>query len=59
MFRIKMRPGSALLSATNDGSAAPSVGTGDVVVVIESTAAFLVRQRAAEILGVIEEGGET
>ena len=51
-----MRPGSAMLTATNDGSQAPSAASGDEVVVAEEIAAFLIRQRAAEVIEVIEPG---
>ena len=51
-----MRPGSAMLTATNDGTEAPSASSGEEVVVAEEVAAFLVRQRAAEVIEVIEPG---
>ena len=53
-----MRPGRALLTATSDPERKPptSAGAGDEVVVSEETAAFLVRQRAVEIVEVIESG---
>jgi len=49
-----MRPGRSMISATNDGSDAPSAGAGEEVVVAEEAAAFLIRERAAEIVEVIE-----
>jgi hypothetical protein len=53
-FRIKMRPGRALLGATNDGTHAAQAGADDEVVVPEDTAAFLVRNRAAKVIEVVE-----
>ena len=49
-----MRPGSAMLTARNDGGKTPSGSGCEEVVVREGVAAFLVRQRAAEIIEVIE-----
>jgi hypothetical protein len=54
LFRIRMRPGRAMLTANNDGTDMPSAGSGEEVVVAEEVASFLVRQRAAEIIEVIE-----
>jgi hypothetical protein len=56
LFRIKMRPGRAMFTATRDAETEPptSAGENEEVVVSETAAAFLVRQRAAEILEVIE-----
>jgi hypothetical protein len=56
LFRLRMRPGRAMLTATNDGTEAPSASSGDEVIVAEEVAAFLVRQRAAEVIEVIEPG---
>ena len=56
LFRLRMRPGRAMLTATNDGTEAPSASSGDEVIVSEEVAAFLVRQRAAEVIEVIEPG---
>jgi hypothetical protein len=53
-FKIRMRPGSAMLTATNDGTDAPSAPSGEEVVVAEEVAAFLVRQRAAVVIEIIE-----
>ncbi len=50
-----MRPGSELLSSTSDDTDGPQAGSGEEVVVSEHTAAFLVRQRAAEVIEVIEQ----
>jgi hypothetical protein len=56
MFRLRMRPGRSMLTASSDPEleAATSAAAGDEVVVSEETAAFLVRQRAADIVEVIE-----
>jgi hypothetical protein len=43
-----------MLTSANDGSETPSAEPGGEVVVSEEVAAFLVRQRAAEIIEVIE-----
>lgn len=53
-FKVRMRPGRAVLTATNDGTEAPSASSGEEVVVAEKVAAFLVRQRAADVIEVIE-----
>ena len=42
-----------MLTATNDGAEAPSASPGEEVVVAEEVAAFLVRQRAADVIEVI------
>jgi hypothetical protein len=55
IFRLRMRPGSAMLTATSgEGEAGASAAAGDELVVSEEVAAFLVRQRAAQIIEVIE-----
>ena len=54
-----MRPGRALLGATHDGTDAPQAGADEEVVVSEHTAAFLVRNRAAEVIEVIEQGEDS
>ncbi len=41
---------------TKDGTDAPQAGAGEEVVVSEHTAAFLVRNRAAEVIEVVEQG---
>jgi len=51
-----MRPGRAMLTATDDGTEAPSASSGDEVIVAEEVAAFLVRQRAAIVIDLIEPG---
>ena len=43
---------------TKDGTDAPQAGAGDEVVVPEHTAAFLVRNRAAEVIEVVVEQAE-
>ena len=53
-----MRPGRALLGMTSDGTAPPRAGSEEEVVVPEHTAAFLVRQRAAEVIEVVEPSEE-
>jgi hypothetical protein len=55
MFRLRMRPGNAMLTATSDVERQPatSAGAGDEVVVSEKAAAFLIRQRAADIVEII------
>lgn len=45
-----------MLTATNDRTAAPSASSGQEVIVAEDVAAFLVRQRAAEVIEFIEPG---
>ena len=54
-----MRRGRALLGATSDGTEPPRAGSEEEVVLSEHTAAFLVRQRAAEVIEVIEPSEET
>jgi hypothetical protein len=56
MFKLRMRAGRSMLTASSDPEleAATSAAAGDEVVVSEETAAFLVRQRAADIVEVIE-----
>lgn len=56
MFRLRMRHGRAMLTGSSDPEREPgiSAGAGDEVVVTEETAAFLVRQRAADIVEIIE-----
>ncbi len=58
MFRLRMRPGRAMLtmSPNPDQEPSTSAGAGDEVLVSEETAAFLMRQRAAEIIEIIEPG---
>lgn len=55
LFRIRMRPGRAMLGMTNDGTDAPRAGAGEELVVSEHTAAFLVRNRAAEVIEIVEQ----
>ena len=51
-----MRKGSAMISFTSDGKAeSKTAAAGDEIVVPEKTAAFLVRQRTAEIIEVVED----
>jgi hypothetical protein len=59
LFKIKMRPGRALLGMTNDGTEPPRAGSAEEVVVDEHTAAFLVRNRAAEVIEVVESSEES
>lgn len=54
LFKIRMRPGRAMLTATADGTRAPSASSGEEVVVAEEAAAFLIRQRAADVIEVIQ-----
>jgi hypothetical protein len=54
-----MRRGRALLGMTNDGTDAPQAGAGEEVVVPEHTAAILVRNRAAEVIEVVERAGDS
>lgn len=54
-----MRPGRALLGMTNDGTNAPQAGAGEEMVVSEHTAAFLVRNRAAEVIEVVEQAEDS
>jgi hypothetical protein len=56
-FRIRMRKGVALISFASDGTegAGGTSAAGDEIVVPEATAAFLVRQRSADIVEVIED----
>jgi hypothetical protein len=56
MFRVRMRPGRSMLAASSDPEleAATSAAAGEEVVVSEEAAAFLVRQRAADIIEVME-----
>jgi hypothetical protein len=59
MFKIRIRPGRALLGMTNDGTDAPQAGSGEEVVVSEHTAAFLARNGAAEVIEVVEPSEDT
>jgi hypothetical protein len=54
-----MRRGRALLGMTNDGTDAPQAGAGEEVVVFEHTAAFLVRNHAAEVIEVVEQAEDS
>jgi hypothetical protein len=54
MFRVRMRRGRALVGATSDGTEPSRAGSGEEVVVPESTAAFLMRKRAAELAVLLE-----
>ena len=45
-----------MLTATNDGTEAPSASSGDEIIVAEKVAAFLVRQHSAVVIEVIEPG---
>jgi len=45
-----------MFTATNDGTEAPAASSGEEVIVAEEVAAFLVRQRAAEVIEVIKQG---
>jgi hypothetical protein len=56
MFRLRMRRGRAMLTASLDPEREPSTsaGAGDEVLVSEETAAFLMRQRAANVIEIIE-----
>jgi len=55
-FRLKMRPGRAMFTATSDPEREPaaSAAAGDEVVVSEQAAAFLIRQSAADIVEIVE-----
>jgi hypothetical protein len=57
VFRLRIRPGRVVFSSSADPERDPliSAGAGEEVVVSEKTAAFLVRQRSAEIIEVIEK----
>lgn len=55
LFKIRMRPGRALLGMTSDGTEAPRADSDEEVVVSEHTAAFLARNRAAEVIEVVEQ----
>jgi hypothetical protein len=54
LFKIRMRPGRGLLGMTNDSTEAAQADSGEEVVVSERTAAFLARNRAAEVIEVVE-----
>jgi GrpB-like predicted nucleotidyltransferase (UPF0157 family) len=56
MVRLRLRPGRAVLTASSDPEREPpvSAGAGDEVVVSEKAAAFLIRQRAADVVERIE-----
>jgi hypothetical protein len=58
MVRLKLRPGRAVLTATSDPrqEPLPAAGAEDEIVVSEQAAAFLVRQRAAVVIEIIESG---
>ena len=56
MVRVRLRPGRAAFTASSDPELEPPVpaGAGDEVVVSEQAAAFLIRQRAADVVERIE-----
>lgn len=54
VFRVRMRRGRALLSGAAGGGTGQPGSTDEEVVVAEETAAFLVREQAAEVVEVIE-----
>jgi hypothetical protein len=54
LFKIRMRPGRALIGMTNDGTEAPRADSGEEVIVSEHTAAVLARNHAAEVIEVVE-----
>lgn len=54
LWKIRMRPGRALLGMRNDGSEATQADSGEEVIVSEHAAAFLARNRAAEVMEVVE-----
>jgi hypothetical protein len=55
-FRLRMRPGRAMLTGSTDTGNDPpiSAGAGEEVVVSEETTAFVIRQRPAEIIEIME-----
>ncbi len=53
-FRLQLRPGRAMLSSSSDGTQGEAAEAGEEIVLPEATAAFLVRQRAADISEVID-----
>jgi hypothetical protein len=55
-FRLRMRPGRAMVTFTTDPEREPAstAGAAEEVIVSEETAAFLIRQRAADIVEIIE-----
>jgi hypothetical protein len=48
-----------MLTATNDGTNAPSASSREEVTVAEEVAAFLVRQRAADVVEIIDQATTT
>jgi hypothetical protein len=56
MFRLLMRSGRSMVSFSSDPEheAPASSSAGDEVVVSEEAAAFLLRQRAADVVEIIE-----
>ena len=61
IFRLRMRPGRALISFSDDPNVQvpPSPGDGEEILASEAIAGSLVKQRAAEIVEVIEEPSGT
>jgi hypothetical protein len=55
LFRLRMRPGRALIGFGSDEAREGSAAAGDEIVVSEEIAASLIRHRAAEIIEVIDE----
>lgn len=54
LFRLRMRPGRALIGFGSAEARQQSAAAGDEVVVTEEVAASLVRNRAAEILEAVD-----
>lgn len=53
-FRLRLRPGRAMVGFGSKGLEDTHGEAGDEIVVPEATAAFLVRQRAVDIVEVID-----
>ena len=53
-FRLRLRPGRAVLSARSDGLPDEAAEAGEEIVLPEAEAAFLVRKRVVDIIEVID-----
>jgi hypothetical protein len=62
-FRLRVRPGHAIVTAAPDrdseSSTSAGAGAGEEVVVSEKTAAFFVRRRAVDIVEIISDPDES
>ena len=58
LFKLRLRPGRALIGFGSDEARQRSATAGEEIVVTEEIAASLIRHRAAEIVEVIDNSTE-